>query len=61
MVSKTNVMGLLAALCGIYIFKATTFIPFIEDKVKTHPYIVILIALLIFFYRGQIAEKLGAK
>lgn len=61
MVSKTNVMGLLAALTGIYIFKATTFIPAIENQVQQHPFIVIGAALLIFFYRERIAVKLGAK
>jgi hypothetical protein len=58
-VSKSNTAGLLAVLAGMLIFKATTFIQPVEDLIKQYPWVVIILALILFFNREKIASKIG--
>ena len=61
MVSKENVKGLIAVFVGMLIFKSTTNIDYIEYLISNHPYIIIGLSLVAFFYRSKIADYLGAK
>lgn len=57
--SKSNINGLLAVLAGMLIFKATTYISYVEDVIKQYPLVVVVAAFVLFFYREKISAKLG--
>lgn len=58
---KDNIAGLIAILVGMLIFKATTYIDSVESFISDKPLIVIGAALVLFFYRIKIADKIGGK
>lgn len=59
MVSKSNVMGLMAVLAGMMIFKGTSHMPKVEAFIQDKPLIIIGLGFALFFYRGKIAERFG--
>lgn len=58
-ISKENIVGLIAILTGIYIFKASTYISTVENVLKEHPVIVMTVMIILFFYRKKIADMVS--
>lgn len=61
MISKAQFKGFLAILSGMWLFKSTTHMGVVEGIFMNYPYYMAAGALILFFYRDQIADKLGFK
>ena len=58
MVSEENLEGFMAVVAGMVIFKATTYLGFFENSIQSYPYVVIILGLIMFFYRKKIAKTI---
>lgn len=59
MVSRANIKGLIAMISGILLFVSLTYIPAVLNLIKKYPWGGVALAVILFYFRHQIAERVG--
>jgi len=55
---KDVLNGLFAVFAGMILFKATTYIGFVENAISSYPVYFAIGGLLLFFFRTKITDAL---
>jgi len=56
--SKDNLDGFIALIAGIVLFMGLSYIAQVQDIMQKYPWVVVLLALVLFFNRKKLASKI---